>query len=205
MKRYELPYLRLKLSAMALLTIGRRQSAISVFDAMLQRWPNDAYALASRAHLHAETGATALALADAERLVEQHPDRKAADWFNLGFLRDAMDQHPAAEAAFRRALTLDPKLDRAWYGLGLSLIRQGRLDDAVDALKRNTELQPMSPFGWYQLARVHANRSEPEKARRIIAHLQRFEPKVAAQLAARDRAGALRTHGQVQEGRRFER
>jgi len=182
MKRYELPYLRLKLSAMALLTIGRRQSAISVFDAMLQRWPNDAYALASRAHLHAETGASALALADAERLVEQHPDRKAADWFNLGFLRDAMDQHPAAEAAFRRAVALDPKLDRAWYGLGLSLIRQGRLDDAVEALKRNTELQPMSPFGWYQLARVHANRSEPEKARRIIAHLQRFEPKVAAQL-----------------------
>jgi tetratricopeptide (TPR) repeat protein len=79
-------------------------------------------------------------------------------------------------------VALDPKLDRAWYGLGLSLIRQGRLDEAIDALKRNTELQPMSPFGWYQLARVHANRSEPEKARKIIAHLQRFEPQVAAQL-----------------------
>ena len=26
------------------------------------------------------------------------------------------------------------------------------------------------------------NRSEPEKARRIIAHLKSFEPKVAAQL-----------------------
>jgi tetratricopeptide (TPR) repeat protein len=176
------PYLRLKLGAMALLTIGRRQDAISMFDAMLRRWPNDSYALASRAHLHAEAGTNALALADAERLVEHHPDRRAADWFNLGFLRDAMQLHPAAEAAFRRAVALDPKLDRAWYGLGLSLIRQGRLDDAVEALKRNTELQPMSPFGWYQLARVHADRSEPEKARRIIAHLQRFEPKVAAQL-----------------------
>jgi tetratricopeptide (TPR) repeat protein len=177
-----LPYLRLKLGAMALLMLGRRQAAVSVFDAMLRRWPNNAYALASRAHLHAEMGANELALTDAERLVEQHPDRKAADWFNLAFLRDATDRHPAAEAAFRRAVALDPKLDRAWYGLGLSLIRQGRLDEAIDALKRNTELQPMSPFGWYQLARVHANRSEPEKARKIIAHLQRFEPQVAAQL-----------------------
>ncbi|MEO5881524.1 MAG: tetratricopeptide repeat protein [Caldimonas sp.] len=180
--RYPWAYLRFKLAAMARLVVGRRGAAISVFDAMLKRWPNDAYALASRAHLHAETGATALALADAERLAEQHPDRRAADWFNLAFLRDAMAHHPAAEAAFRRAVALDPKLDRAWYGLGLSLIRQGRLDDAVDALKRNTELQPMSPFGWYQLARVHANRSEPEKARRIIGHLKNFEPKVAAQL-----------------------
>ena len=40
----------------------------------------------------------------------------------------------------------------------------------------------MSPFGWYQLARVQVDRSEPEKARRIIAHLKKFEPKVAAQL-----------------------
>jgi tetratricopeptide (TPR) repeat protein len=179
---HPLPYLRLKLGAMALLTLGRRQAAVSRFDAMLARWPNDAYALASRAHLLAEAGEHALALADAERLVAQHPDRKAADWFNLAFLRDRMEQHAAAEAAFRRAVELDPKLDRAWYGLGLSLIRQGRLDEAVAALKRNTELQPMSPFGWYQLARVHANRSEPEKARKIIAHLQSFEPKVAAQL-----------------------
>ena len=149
---------------------------------MLQRWPNDAYALASRAHLHAETGASALALADAERLVERIPSEAPPTGSTSASCAMRWNSTRRAEAAFRRALALDPKLDRAWYGLGLSLIRQGRLDDAVDALKRNTELQPMSPFGWYQLARVHVDRSEPEKARRIIAHLQRFEPKVAAQL-----------------------
>ncbi|MEP7300953.1 MAG: tetratricopeptide repeat protein [Caldimonas sp.] len=176
------PYLRLKLNALTQLVLGRRQAAIPVFDAMLDRWPDDAYALASRAHLHAESGNAALALADAERLVERHPERRAADWFNLAFLRDSLGRHAAAEGAFRRALELEPKLDRAWYGLGLTLIRLGRLDEAVAALKRNTELQPLSPFGWYQLARVHVNRSEPEKARRIIGHLKNFEPKVAAQL-----------------------
>ena len=50
------------------------------------------------------------------------------------------------------------------------------------ALERNTKLQPMSPYGWYQLARVHMDRHEPEEARKIIRHLQGFEPKVAAQL-----------------------
>ena len=77
---------------------------------------------------------------------------------------------------------MDPQLDRAWYGLGLALIRQGRFDEATEALKRNTDLQPMSPYGWYQLAKVHMDRHEPDQARKIIQHLQGFEPKVAAQL-----------------------
>jgi tetratricopeptide (TPR) repeat protein len=88
-----------------------------------------------------------------------------------------------ALASFKRATELSPKLDRAWYGLGLVLIRLKRYDEAVEALKRNTELQPMSPYGWYQLARVHVDCQKPEEAVKIIRHLQGFEPKVAAQLA----------------------
>lgn len=56
------------------------------------------------------------------------------------------------------------------------------MSEAVAALKRNTELQPMSPYGWYQLARVQFERREPEETRKIIRHLKGFEPKVAAQL-----------------------
>jgi hypothetical protein len=41
----------------------------------------------------------------------------------------------------------------------------------------------MSPYGWYQLARVQVDRQKPEEAVKIIRHLQGFEPKVAAQLA----------------------
>jgi predicted Zn-dependent protease len=66
--------------------------------------------------------------------------------------------------------------------MALVLIRLQRLDEAVAALQRNTELQPMSPYGWYQLARVHAARLRPDEAARIVGHLQGFEPKVAAQL-----------------------
>ena len=40
----------------------------------------------------------------------------------------------------------------------------------------------MSPYGWYQLARVQIDRQQPEEARKIIRHLKGFEPKVAAQL-----------------------
>ncbi|HSC00396.1 MAG TPA: tetratricopeptide repeat protein [Burkholderiaceae bacterium] len=177
-----LDYGWLKLRAIVVLVLGRSGIARRLFDEMLARWPTDAYALASRAHVHAQAGRKEDALRDARALVQAHPARSAADWFNLAFLLEATDRIEEAEGAFRRALELDPKLDRAWYGLGLTLIRQRRFDDAVAALKRNTELQPMSPYGWYQLARVQLDRQQPEEARKIIVHLKKFEPKVAEQL-----------------------
>jgi tetratricopeptide (TPR) repeat protein len=171
-----------RLRAMALLTLGLRDAAEDAFSAMLARWPDDAYALASRAHLRAQMGRRSQAIADAQRLVEVHPARSAADWFNLAYLLEEAERYDEAEPAFRRATELDPQLDRAWYGLGLVLIRQQRLDEAVAALERNTKLQPMSPYGWYQLARVQVDRAQPDEARKIIRHLKGFEPKVAEQL-----------------------
>lgn len=180
--RSGLAFWRLKLTAIGWLLLGRSAKAEAVFGEMLVRWPSNAYALASRSHIRAQAQRMEEALSDAQALVAAHPQRSAGDWFNCAFLLEACHRLPEAEAAFKRALELDPKLDRAWYGLGLVLIRAKRLDEAVTALKRNTELQPMSPYGWYQLARVHFDRQQPEEARRIIRHLKKFEPKVAAQL-----------------------
>ncbi len=177
-----LNYQWFKVSAMAWLVIGRQKQAETVFDEMLRRWPGDAYALSSRSHVRAQAGRRDEAIADQQALIAAHPDRSAADWFNLAYLLEEAGRLAEAEPAFRRALALDPKLDRAWYGLGLVLIRLQRADEAVAALKQNTKLQPMSPYGWYQLARVHFDRREPEEARKIIRHLKGFEPKVAAQL-----------------------
>ena len=175
-------YLWLKWSAMAWLVFGRQAQALTIFDEMLRRWPTDGYALASRSHVHAQQGHRDAAIADMQTLVAAQPERSAAYWFNLAYLLEDAGRFAEAEPAFRRALTLDPKLDRAWYGLGLTLIRLRRPEEAVAALKKNTELQPMSPYGWYQLARVHFDRQEREETKKIIRHLKGFEPKVAAQL-----------------------
>lgn len=174
-------YLLLKYRAVTLLVFGQRALALEVFQEMLDLFPADTYALASRAHVRRALGQTQEALGDMRRLTEISPDL-AAHWFNYGFMLEELGDYEQAALAMRRAAELDPQLDRAWYGLGLVLIRLGRLDEAVRALKTNTELQPMSPYGWYQLARVHVDRQEPDEATKIIRHLNRFEPKVAAQL-----------------------
>jgi tetratricopeptide (TPR) repeat protein len=179
---HRLEYALLRLRALALLVIGRREAALQLFSTMLALFPGDAYALASRAHLLAQLGQRDAAIADAQLLTRTYPSRSAADWFNLAYLLDEAGRHGESEPAFRRAIALDAKLDRAWYGLALVLIRLERHDEAVEALQRNTELQPMSPYGWYQLAKVHARNHAPDEARRVIRHLKEFEPKVAAQL-----------------------
>lgn len=170
-----------KWRAMAFLFIARDQAALAVIERMLQEFPGDSYALASKGHLLAQLGRRRDALETFGQLVAIDP-ANARHWFNYGFQLEEMEEFEQAEAALRRATELSPDLDRAWYGLGLVLIRLQRFDEAVVALKKNTQLQPMSPYGWYQLARVHVDRHEPDEALRIIRHLQRFEPKVAAQL-----------------------
>jgi Flp pilus assembly protein TadD len=184
-----LRYLSLKWRAMALLVAGRRSPALDVFRAMQAEFPGDIYSLASKAHLQAQGGDRRAALQDLRLLVEAEP-RNGKHWFNYGFILEELGEYEQAEAAFRNATQHSPGLDRAWYGLGLVLIRLQRFDDAIVALKQNTKLQPMSPYGWYQLARVHVDRHEPEEAEKIIRHLKRFEPKVAAQL---ERETGLRT------------
>jgi tetratricopeptide (TPR) repeat protein len=181
MKSTWTPWL-LKWQAIGWILIGRRESALACFDRMLALEPKNRYALASRAHMRAQLDDRFGAMQDYAVLTRES-GANAADFFNHGFLLEADGQLAAAEASFRRAVELDDSLDRAWFGLGLVLMRQSRLDEAIAALKRNTQLQPMSPHAWCELARIHEKRQEPEEVAKIIAHLQGFEPKVAAQLA----------------------
>lgn len=176
-----LPLLGLRTLVILLLVAGRKRAALHRIEQMLTLQPLNLYALSSRVQLLAQLSMQPESIASARHLVSVFPDH-AAGWFNLAYLLDADGQLQAAENAFQMACRLQPRLDRAWYGLGLVHIKQERWADAVEALTRNTALQPMSPFGWYQLARVHADQGEPEKARAIIQRLKDFEPKVAAQL-----------------------
>ncbi|MDO9406146.1 MAG: tetratricopeptide repeat protein [Polaromonas sp.] len=151
----------------------------------------DVYTLASRAQLLHQLGDTTGAIEVQQALMDHHPGF-AAGHFNLGFMLQQAQRDAEAVTVFRKAVALQPGLDRAWYGLGLSLIRLGRLEGeggAVAALEQNTALQPFSPHGWYQLARVRAKLGQTAQAEAIALQLQTFEPRVAAQLHLELRRG----------------
>ena len=167
----------------------RRDVAIELYQRILERDPGDTLALSSIGFQYAQQGRKREALAMFERVAALKPDDAEAH-FDRGFLLQEFGDHEAAMAAFRRALAANPDHDRAHYGLALSLISQRRLEEAVAPLKRNTKLQPMSPYGWYQLARVQHDLGRAAETQKILDHLATFEPNVARQLA---RETGLRT------------
>ena len=116
-----------------------------------------------------------------DRLLQVSPEDAEAH-FNRGFLLQERNDHEGALTAFRRALAINPDHDRALYGTALSLISTRRLEEAIAPLKKNTKLQPMSPYGWYQLARVQHDLGHDDEAQRALDHLAKFEPNVARQL-----------------------
>ena len=160
----------------------QRETALRFFGFALRAAPDDPRILASMGYELLQAGRKREALAMFDRVVAGRPDWAEVQ-FGRGLLLQEGNDHKAALAAFDAALAANPDHDRALYGKALSLIALQRKDEAVAPLERNTKLQPMSPYGWYQLARVQFDRGKPDKARAIIDHLATFEPNVAAQLA----------------------
>jgi tetratricopeptide (TPR) repeat protein len=158
------------------------ETALRFYGHALAAVPDDPRTVASIAFQLAEMGRKREALAQFDRAAALKPDW-AEIQFDRGFLLQELNNHEAALEAFDKAIASNPDHDRALYGKALSLISLKRRDEAVAPLERNTKLQPMSPFGWYQLARVQFDRGKPDKTQTIIDHLATFEPKVAAQLA----------------------
>lgn len=159
----------------------RRDLALEYYARMLRLDPDDTLALASIAFQMAQEGRKREALAMFERVIAVRPDDAEAH-FNRGFLLQELNDHVAAMAAFERALAINPEHDRAHYGIALSLISTRRLQEAVAPLKKNTRLQPMSPYGWYQLARVQHELGRTDETQKVLDHLATFEPKIARQL-----------------------
>ena len=161
---------------------GGTALAQRLLETARSEFPDDAGVLAALAFLYTQQDRRREALALFDRAAQLEP-ANVEFAFDRGYLLQALNDHEAAIDAFNQVLARAPDHDRALYGLALSLIALRRLDEAVAPLERNTKLQPMSPYGWYQLGRVQFDRGKPDKTAAIIKDLARFEPKIAAQLA----------------------
>ena len=171
----------LNIQAVLLLTLGRSNAALACFDRLLELRPLDRHALASRAHIHAQQSSFNEAV-ESLRLFTQTYPQEPSGWFNLGYALQQLGRQGQAGVAFRRALAIDPRMDRAWYGLALVLMDSRLFQGAADALEKTTTLQPMGPHGWFKLAQVRQALDQHDEALKIVQHLRQFEPKVAAQL-----------------------
>jgi tetratricopeptide (TPR) repeat protein len=74
-------------------------------------------------------------------------DRLAEAYTSLGGLEDSLNHHEAAEAAFRRALELNPNYVTAYHWYSILLAGPlGRPAEALELIQRAVELDPRSPI-----------------------------------------------------------
>lgn len=105
----------------------------------------------------------------------------AAAWFNLGYLCEQQNKTGEAISAFSEAVRLNPKFDRAWYGLGHC--HAGRDDAAaVPAFERVIQIDPMNWHAWMALGLCFHRLQQPDKVRDVVAHLNRYQRRLARQL-----------------------
>jgi len=90
-----------------------------------------------------------------------------------------LGRHEAALPGFARAIELEPRTDRAWYGLGLSLAALGRLEEAAQKFEEAARLQPKNPYAGYQLAGIWHRLGRADKLRAEYERVRGFDAKVA--------------------------
>jgi tetratricopeptide (TPR) repeat protein len=163
------------------LLLKKQDIAFDYFSRILDERPDDAVTRSRLAFLFAETGDKARAISEFERVVAIAPT-DANSWFNLGYLRQERFDHLGAIEAFDQALNLNERHDQAYYGKGLSLIATEQFDAAIKPLKKNIELQPMSPYGYMALARAYFKLGDLSRCEKRMRQLKAFDPKNAAVL-----------------------
>jgi tetratricopeptide (TPR) repeat protein len=95
------------------------------------------------------------------RFVETHPKNALAHFHYAMSLwkgsTEALDANNArrVEALLRRAVTLDPKLTKGFFELGVLLADQQRYEEAIEQLRRATTLQPSLSQAHYRLAQLY--------------------------------------------------
>jgi len=98
---------------------------------------------------------------------------------DLGNLLMLVPQTADAEAAYRKAIELDPNKASALFNLGLLLQQRGELRDAEDLYQRALKADPNHAWASYQLGAIQEARGQKSKAIDSYARAFALDPQLA--------------------------
>jgi eukaryotic-like serine/threonine-protein kinase len=117
------------------------------------------------------------AFAASRRALEQDPLSPFARW-RLAYRHYVRREFDLAIKYCRSALELDPNYLAANDFLGLSLLQQGKSDEALQAIEKSVAFARRAPFTLGELGFAYAVAGQTDKARRLLAELNGFPPQV---------------------------
>jgi Tfp pilus assembly protein PilF len=112
------------------------------------------------------------------RLTTERPN-DAGVFNDLGNLLLLAQKPAEAEAAYRRALELDPDKVSALFNLGLLRQQRGGLKEAMSLFQRAVKVEPDHAWAHYQLGAVHEALHQPSRAVDEYARAFSLDPQLA--------------------------
>lgn len=97
-------------------------------------------------------------------------------WMTAGDVYTQVDDYEDALRCFRKAIELDPNMDRAHHFAGVALIRLGRPSEAIPELEAELKLSPNDPDTQYNLAYAMLETSQKDQALTILQNLIAAHP-----------------------------
>jgi predicted Zn-dependent protease len=125
------------------------------------------------------------------------PHNAAAEYV-LGELARQENQWPEAIDHFRKATQFDAAMPEAQLGLGITLVADGKAEEAIAPLEIYVKSQPGDPAGHYHLAMAYSRAGRKEDAKREAA-LQR---EAAAKIEQEKKKAADAQRQQQTDGQR---
>jgi tetratricopeptide (TPR) repeat protein len=153
---------------------GRLDEGIELLETLLEDEVRLSEATQLLSEAYEEAGRTADAVAVVERAVASgRPSSRLLR--RLGELYGRDDRWPEAIQAYESAVALDPR-GGALRGLSDALYQSGQLEEARDALKRLTTIDPDDGASLYRLSQVELDLGNHDEAAMAAQNLMRAEP-----------------------------
>jgi tetratricopeptide (TPR) repeat protein len=167
------------LVGLALRAQGRNAEAKQHFERSLAMAPRYIDPLAQLASMSLTEQKTDAALARVERQAMLEPNSGEIQYL-LGQIHQVRGNQPQAEAAFLKALELNPNLSAAYVRLGAMYGASQQYDQAIGKLESALEKQPDEPVALMLLSIAHQMKGEAAKARegyeKILEQNPNFAP-----------------------------
>lgn len=127
----------------------------------------------------------AQAARDLEALLAKKP-KDALGWTILGHIREDLDEDEAAEAAYHKALAVDPRQYQAITGLGILERKRGNYEGAMDRYHEAVAINPEYGQAWSSMTTISFKLGKDKEALEYALRgwsLDDEDPVVAANLA----------------------
>ncbi|PYQ17315.1 MAG: hypothetical protein DMF80_01235 [Acidobacteria bacterium] len=176
----------------ALRAQGKRAEARKALEQSLAVAPGAADPLNLLVEMAFEDKQPDLALAIARKQAQAIPDSPAVQSVLARVLQRRGDL-PAAEAAQRRAVELDPRRVQSHLDLSRLLVATGRLDQALDETSKALQIDPKSAEAWLVQGQVQERKGNVAKAQEAFKKALDIDPRYAP--AANNLAWVYSEHG----------